>query len=300
MSWYVSRPSGETDHEDGTMAEEEKKRTALVLGGGGSKGAVQAGFLHAVDHLDIQVDLIVAASVGAINGAFYAAGMSTKSIGHEWIRVRRGDLFSFNWNILRYGTGAESIFGLRRFRRFISSRLPVSRFDELEIPLAIITTDLLNGRPYVWHEGDLVDAIVASSAVPGLLPPVRGPDDRLLIDGALADNVPIETAFDLGADRILGILCRTCGDCRPSDVSLITILGQAFGIAVDCKWRTDARRYVDHDQVLMIEPEIGTHIPSLDFSHGKQLWREGYRRSLGELSRWLEKPEPDPDLAGAV
>jgi NTE family protein len=267
----------------------ERRKTALILGGGGSKGAVQAGFLRAVDKLNVDVGLVVAASVGAINGAFFAAGVPTRYMVMEWARIERRDLFSFNWNLLRKRSRASSIFSFRRLCRFLEDRLPVRRIEELAIPLVIVTTDLASGEPYLWERGDLVEAILASCAVPGLLPPREGPRGRLLIDGALSDNVPVEQAFERGAERVLGIICRTCAACRPRDLSLSNMLAQAFGIAVDCKWRSDARRYADREDVLIIEPDIGLDVASLDFSHGDKLWRAGYRLSRPAIRRWLAR-----------
>jgi NTE family protein len=229
--------------------------------------------------------------VGAINGAFFAAGVPARYMVNEWSRVRRRDIFGLNWDLIRKRSRSPSVFSSRRLRRFLEKRLPARRFDELAIPLVVVTTDLATGEPYLWDRGDLIEAILASSAVPGLLPPVRGPNGRLLIDGALSDNVPVEVALQRGADRVLGILCRTCATCRPPDLGLTAMLGQAFGIAVDCKWRSDARRYAESDDVLMVEPDIGTHIQALDFSHGEELWRAGYRLSRPVLDRWTKANE---------
>jgi hypothetical protein len=90
---------------------------------------------------------------------------------------------------------------------------------------------------------------------------------------------------------VLGILCRTCAACRPLELGLTAMLGQAFGIAVDCKWRSDARRYAERGDVLIVAPEIGTHIQALDFSHGEELWRAGYRLSRPLLDRWIKESE---------
>ncbi|UCC71465.1 MAG: hypothetical protein JSV86_13850 [Gemmatimonadota bacterium] len=70
-----------------------------------------------------------------------------------------------------------------------------------------------------------------------------------------------------------GILCRTCATCRPPDLGLTAMLGQAFGIAVDCRWRYDAIRHAERDDVLIVAPDVGTHVASLDFAHGDELWR---------------------------
>jgi NTE family protein len=276
----------------------DQTKTALILGGGGSKGAVQAGFLRAVEKLEIDVGLVVAASVGALNGAFFAAGVPARYLVNEWSRVRRRDIFGLNWDLIRTWSRAPSVYSFKRLRRFLEDRIPVRTFEELATPLVIVTTDLVTGEPYLWDHGDLIEAVLASCAIPGLLPPVRGPHGRLLIDGALSDNVPVQVAFERGTDRALGILCRTCAACRPLDVSLTAMLGQAFGIAVDCKWRSDAKRYAERDDVLILEPEIGTHIQALDFSHGDELWRAGYRLSRPALERWMrEAPSSGPPRA---
>lgn len=279
----------------------KKLATALILGGGGSKGAVQAGFLRAIERSGIDVNLIIAASIGAVNGAFVAAGVPARDMVSEWARVRRRDLFSLNWNMLRRPASASSIYSARRLRKFLEARLPTRLFEDLSIPLIVVTTDLASGEPYFWESGDLIEAILASTAVPGLLPPSRGPQGQLLIDGSLSDNVPVDAAFERGADRVIGMLCRTCATCKPRDLGLVTMLGQAFGIAVDAKWRIDARRYVDRRDVLIIEPEIGLDVPSLDFSRGAELWRAGYRLSRAALRRWLvEAAGGEADDASAV
>ncbi len=267
----------------------KKEKVALVLGGGGSKGALQAGFYRALRELGIKVDLVVAASIGALNGAFIAAGMPPRLIVHEWAKVRRRDIFSFNWELVRRGSATESIYTFRSLRRFLEKRLPVRTFEELQIPFVAVTTDLRTGRPYLWESGNLVDAILASCAIPGIFPPVRGPQGRLLIDGALADNVPVSTALARGAQRVVGILCPA-GSENPGTARGITRrLGRAFAIATEFKWRLEQPRYRLRPEVLIIEPPNNIEVQALDFSRGAELARAGYRASMQILSLWLEE-----------
>jgi NTE family protein len=267
----------------------KQPKTALVLGGGGSKGALQAGFYRALSELGIKIDLVIAASVGALNGAFIAAGLPPRLVVHEWSRVRRRDILAVNWRLLRRGAVADSIYTFRNFRRFLEERLPVRTFEELSVPFIAVTTDLQTGRPYLWERGSLVDGILASCAIPGIFPPVTGPGGRRLIDGALTDNVPVSTALALGAERVVGILCPA-GSERPGDARGITrLLGRAFGIATDLKWRLEGPRYEERPEILIIEPPNNLHIDSLDFSRGGELARAGYRTSRRVLSFWLEE-----------
>jgi len=103
-------------------------------------------------------------------------------------------------------TGAPSAFSNRPLRNLLRRILPVLSFSELRIPLAVVTTDLETGETIVLTEGDLIEAILASTALPGLFPPIawRG---RRLVDGGLSNNVPIDLAIERGAGRVIGMLC---------------------------------------------------------------------------------------------
>ncbi len=269
----------------------EKPRTALVLGGGGSKGALQAGFYRAVCELGIKIDLVVAASIGALNGAFIAAGMPPRIIMQEWARVRRRDIFSLNWALLRRGAAADSIYSFRNLRQFLAARLPVSTFEELRVPFIVVTTDLQTGRPCLWEKGNLLEAVLASCAIPGIFPPVQGPQGRWVIDGSLADNVPVSTALARGADQVVGILCQVGKERAAETRGLARLLGRAFGIATDRKWQLEAPRYSLRPEILIIDPEHDIQVDALDFSKGAELAKIGYQASRQILSLWLEDLE---------
>lgn len=270
------------------MSEERgANRLALVLGGGGSKGALQVGLHRALCELDLRPDLIVGASVGAVNGAFIAAGVGPRALAAGWARLSRNDLFAYNWSILWRGLSATSVFSARPLRALLGDSLPASRFAELQVPLALVTTHLGTGEPCVWDRGDLVEAIVASTSIPGLLPPVEGHDGIRHIDGSLADNIPVEIAFERGATHVVAMNCRTCDRCRRESVRLADVLGQAFSIAADCTLRRMAEAYAERDDVLLLQPDLGEHINALDFSHGARLAEAGYRSSLPRLRDWV-------------
>ncbi|MFQ5690154.1 MAG: patatin-like phospholipase family protein [Gemmatimonadota bacterium] len=272
----------------------EKPRLALVLGGGGSKGALQVGLFQAMCQLGLRPDLIVGASVGAINGAFMATGVGPKILAQGWSALRREDLFSFNWRLLWRGASAQSILSARPLRELLERSLPKARFEALPVPLALVTTHLSTGEACVWERGDLIDAIIASSAIPGLLPPVEGHDGVRHVDGSLADNVPIEVALERGATHAIVMNCRTCDRCRRESVGLTDILGQAFSIAADCKLRGLESHGNHGEEVLLLQPEMGEHIRALDFSQGKRLVRAGYEHSLPRLRAWLESQPLKP------
>jgi NTE family protein len=187
--------------------EHSSKLTAFVLSGGASLGAIQVGMLRALYERQIEPDFIVGASVGALNGAFIAARPQSVATADElaqiWIGLRRGKVFPLNPL-----TGLFGFAGLRRhmvpdggLRALIKEHLTTERLEDLPIPLHVIATDVLTGSERRLSKGPLLDAILASAAIPGVLPSVDW-QGRELMDGGVANNTPISHAIELGARRI--------------------------------------------------------------------------------------------------
>lgn len=262
---------------------------ALVLSGGGSKGALQVGLYRALCELGVRPDLVVGVSVGAVNGALIAGGVGPRTLAEGWERTARSDLFGPNWSLLWRWRSAKGLFSGSHFRRFVEDRVPARTFGELEIPLHVVATHLTAGEACRLSDGDLREAIHASCAVPGLLPPVELHGGVPHVDGSLGDNLPTAMARELGAHRILAMNCRTCDRCEVSDPNLAQTLGRAFSIAADCTLRRMRERFRDDQDVLLLQPELGERIEALDFSQGSRLAEEGYRWALPRVRAWLEE-----------
>lgn len=263
-------------------------RLALVLTGGGSKGALQVGMYRAACELGLEPDLVVGVSVGALNGAFIAAGVGPRSLARGWEELEREDLFRFNWPLLWRGLSAEALFRSGPFRRFLEKSLPVDRFEELPTPLHVMSTHLSLGTACSWDEGDLAEAVLASCSVPGLLPPVYAHGGVAHVDGSLGDNLPVSRARALGADRIIAMTTRTCDRCEPRRLRIGDVLGRAFSIAADCTLRQQAEELHGAPDLLLLQPELGERIYALDFGHSERLVRAGYEYALPVLRQWLE------------
>jgi NTE family protein len=183
------------------------KTTAFVLSGGASLGAIQVGMLHALYERRIAPDFFVGVSAGALNGAFVAARSQSVATANElaeiWTGLRRGNVFPLNPL-----TGLFGFAGLRRhmvpdggLRSLIAEYLTADRLEELPIPLHVIATDVLTGTELRLSSGPLLDAILASAAIPGVLPSFDW-GGRELMDSGVANNTPISHAVDLGARRV--------------------------------------------------------------------------------------------------
>ena len=180
---------------------------AFVLSGGASLGAIQVGMLRALIERDIRPDVIVATSVGALNRAFVASHVPTPSslgeLADLWRGARRGDVFP-----LEPLTGLLGFLCVRRnlvpggaLRRLLARNLLHERLEDLPIPLHVVACELLTGSEVLLSRGLLVNAVLASAAIPGVLPPVEW-DGRLLIDGGVVNHTPISHAISLGAQQI--------------------------------------------------------------------------------------------------
>jgi NTE family protein len=158
-----------------------RPKTALVLAGGGSYGAVQVGMLRALCAHGVQPDLVAGSSVGAINGAFYAGDPSASGIERLaalWRGLRRRDIFPVALTrLLGALATSDALFAPSGLRKLLAAHLPYSFLEDSVVPMHVVATDLLTGEPVRVSEGAAVEAVLASCASPAIYPPVaiRGP-----------------------------------------------------------------------------------------------------------------------------
>lgn len=179
---------------------------AFVLGGGGPNGAAEVGMLRALLEKDIVPDLVVGTSVGALNGAAVAAEPTlemVKRLGDVWLNldddhIFGGSIFSGAANLFRTRTHLHSNNGLRQV---LESTLPAQTFDELKIPFQCVAASIERAAEHWFEDGSLVEAILASAAVPGVLPPVEINGEHF-VDGGIVNSIPVSRAVELGATEI--------------------------------------------------------------------------------------------------
>ena len=181
----------------------EGSSPTFVLSGGGNLGALQVGMLHALVESGVQPGMIVGTSVGAINGAFLAShpGMSgILEIIAFWSSLRRRDVLGIRASALIGGLLSHRgyLFDSAPMRRILASFVSFNRLEDAPVRLAVVATDLATSSPAVLESGDVMSALLASCAVPRILPPVEI-DSHVLADGAASADVPLMEAILLGA-----------------------------------------------------------------------------------------------------
>ncbi len=228
---------------------------AFVLGGGATLGALQVGMLRALGEVGIHPDLVVGTSVGALNGAVLAdvgdVAQAAELLADSWSLLTTEHVFPGSlWAQGRRVLAGESAFPDDGLRRIVHDFLgPTPTFEELALPFAAVASHVLVGHPHAFAAGDLVLPLLASAALPGVLP-VQEIDGEPYWDGGVTSNVPLLAARAMGAVSIVvldpGDICHR--EIVPSGVAETTVA--AFGTAI-------------RQRVLIEVPQVAAEIPVL-------------------------------------
>ena len=255
-------------------------RPTFVLSGGGNLGAIQVGMLRAVTEAGIEPGLIVGSSIGAINGAFLAGHPGpdgVADIGRLWSSLRRRDVLGVHPRTLVRGLAGRQgyIFDAEPLRALLDSFVGFPLLEQSPVPLAVVATDLGSGEPVLLRSGDVTTALLASSAVPGLLPPVCV-GGRLLVDGAVASDVPLCEAVTLGSTEVI-VLATTATQIE------------------DLRLRRPRRTYrcVDESLQVKVVPPLEVTVPFAALDQSGRLAELGYRRAR----QWLDEGMPQASTA---
>lgn len=274
---------------------------AFVLSGAGNRGPLQVGAVRALLDQGIQPDLLVGTSAGALNALFLAAhGTDKPSVterlaalwaGADKSAIYPGNLLQIGWRIWQ---NEESIYPNTGMQRLIESALPpgIRTFGDLHVPLYVTATDLTTLRLFLFG-GDpsapLVDAVLASAAIPAIHPPVQY-ENLQLVDGGVVATVPASIAMDHGATDLY-VINTGYGDQRQSKVDgIFGLLIRTFATAVTQSLLVDLDRAssdnnvnLHHIQVLFSQP-VGFR----DFSQSRAMVTESY----SQVRAYLQNPRP--------
>jgi NTE family protein len=248
----------------------------LALGGGFARGFAHLGVLRVLEQHRIPVTHIAGTSVGSILGAAYASGTPLGRIVECCRALRFRDIA--RWRVSRLGLASnQRLAGL--IERVFDSR----QFEDLRIPLAVVATDLSTGDPVVFTQGNLVDAIRASCAFPGLFEPVEI-GTRCLADGGLVAPVPTRAARSLGASWVLGVSVGMQDGYRGAPSNVFQVVSRAVSAAQ--KHQTELwERHAD----LVLRPDVQS-LAWDDFARAEEAIEAGAtaaRRALPRIEKLL-------------
>ncbi len=279
-------------------AETDRQRVGLVLSGGGARGAAHVGVLKVLDEMRVPIDAIAGTSMGAVVGGLYASGMSPAEIEKLISSVNWQDAFQdrppraelgFRRKqddrnfLVRYALGVRDdgfvlpqglVQGQKLEQVLRNAALPVADvqdFDRLPIPFRAVATDLETGEAVLMNSGDLVTAMRASISAPGVFAPAQR-DGRLLVDGGLVENLPIDVARQMGVDVLVVVDVSFPLYARDQLESPFEVTNQAFAIMIRSRTQEQRRKLNASD--VLIDPPLG-RFQSADFTRVPQALKAG-------------------------
>jgi len=266
--------------DQGPVAMPIRAGIGLALGGGFARGFAHLGVLQVLEQNQIPISHIAGTSVGSILGAAYASGAPLARIIETCRALRFRDIA--RWRVSRLGLASN-----QRLENLIERVFDSRQFEDLRIPLAVVATDLTSGEPVVFRQGNLVDAIRASCAFPGLFEPVEI-GTRCLADGGLVAPVPTHAARQLGANVVIGVSVGMQDGHRGAPTNIFQVVSRAVNAAQKHQleiWE----RYSD----LVLRPDVQS-LAWDDFDRADEAIAAGAtaaRRALPRIEKLLGQKE---------
>jgi NTE family protein len=266
-----------------------RPKICLVLSGGGARGAAHIGVLKVLEEMRVPVDCIAGTSMGALVGASYATGTTVPEMEAVAERISTALLFKekpprqeqsirrklddradfvgpeigFNDSEFQLPKGFVSGVQLETVLRYLAKAKGYLHFDQLPIPFRAVATDLVTGKPVVFSDGELANVMRASMSVPGAIAPAEF-DGKILVDGGLTDNLPIDVARAMGADIVIAVNLGTPLAPRDQLNSILGVGGQVINILTEQNVRLSLATLKPTD--ILIEPALGDFSVA-DFDH---------------------------------
>jgi len=258
-----------------------RPKIALVLGGGAARGFAHVGVIRVLEQEKIPIDMIVGTSVGSLIGAIYASDLNSFELEWTAFTLERDSILDYAF--LSTFTGMGPVKG-DKLEEFVKSKIPTANIEDLKLPFAAVATDLNRGRLVVLDHGPVAKAVRASSAIPGIFTPVDH-QGKLLVDGGVIDNIPIDVARAKGADLVIAV---DIGEnvTNFNITNLIDVVLQSVTIMSN-----ESVQYKKKAADVLITPAVG-NVAMLDFTQKKQCMQAGIaaaQKAMPEIRKKIEE-----------
>jgi NTE family protein len=276
-----------------------RPRTAFVLSGGASLGALQVGMLRALYERGVTADVLVGTSVGALNAAFIASRPQTPETTGElarvWRRIQRADAFPLSLRTVVGGLSGQRdhLVPAHGLRRIVERHVELDDLADAAVPLSLIAFDVTAGAEVALGDGPAVDAILAACSIPGIFPPMAI-GEKLLVDGGVVNNTPISHAVELGAERVYVLPTQQAPYAQAAaprtalDASIY-----ALGLLVGSRLEADIVRFGQAVELIVLPAPNARHVQPTDFDHSSRLAADAYAASREVLARVAAGPQKE-------
>jgi NTE family protein len=249
---------------------ESRYKVGLALCGGVAYGVAQIGVLKALEKAGVRVDCLAGTSAGAIIAAAYASGLPLTRIEEIGVKTNWGELFAFR-------PSRKGLVSSGPIEEYIRKYLKVDTFEQLKKPLAVVATDICSGEEVIFTKGPLDKAVRASCSIPGIYSPVEL-EGRQLVDGGMAENVPVKALKSLGADVVIAVNLFGHHQVFPPASNVFQIMMRVwyFFVREESAWREHAD--------IVLEPDLRL-FDLFDFREGTRIIEAGEKEAQSKMSR---------------
>lgn len=246
------------------------KKIGLALGGGAVLGAAHIGVLRALEEMDVEISFVTGTSIGAFVGALYAFGNTSKDIEEIALEL--------NWmDISEIAIFQNGLLSNAKLGKLLETSLGDKKIEDADIPLAVIATDISNGDKVVLDKGSVAQAVMASTCIPGVFSPIEC-DDKLLVDGGIVENIPIDTVKKMGADYVIGVDLNAKQALKKPD-SILDVMINSFHFTLKT-----AAKYQTEDADILITPDL-SKFNMISTDQIKDLIEQGYKDAKKQLGK---------------
>ena len=243
-------------------------KIGLALSGGGARGIAHLGVIKALNELNIQPNMIAGTSAGSIAGAMTAAGYSPDYVFEIIQSVGISNYLKLSFNLM-------GLFSLEKLEKILLEHIPHNSYQHLKIPLVVCATDIEKSEMVYFSEGELAKTIMASCCLPGIFSPIKF-QDRLLVDGGIVNNLPIEP-LESHCDFIIGVNVTPISNEMPIKTAKDVLMKSLF-TAIN-KNSSEKLKQCD----IAIEPHEIFRYDGLNLKKAKELYQLGYESALKSL-----------------
>jgi NTE family protein len=274
-----------------------RSKTVFVLSGGASLGASQVGMLQALAERDIQPDLLIGTSAGALNTAFIAGHpftpQSVEALAKIWRGLSSLAIFPPDPLFLLKSLGGQtgSLCSNHGLRNLISKNLTFKNLEDAETPCKVVATNFLTGQEVTLDTGDACDAVLASAAIPGIFPPIIR-DEMTLMDGGLANNTALSEAVAADADTIYILPSGYSCALKQAPRTPLGAAVQAMTILIHQRLVMDINRYAAEVNLIVLPPPCPVRVSPANFSKGGELIDAAYLTASRALDRTTQPSDP--------
>lgn len=264
----------------------ENFKVGLALGSGGLCGIAHIGFLEVLEENNIQIDMIAGISMGAVVGGLFASGLSSKKIKEMALDLSKSDIIELNY----FKMLKQSLLSARKIENYYQKYLIAKNIEESKIEYCSQAMDVLTGKLYTFDKGSFIEAIRASSAIPGIFPPIEK-NETYYIDGGVVECIPYNILKEKGADVIIAVNCLNEYKETQLPKNSIDMLIDAFNCMNYNVWKNSKEKYKDNYDIFCHDNTEGVNPLSTNLSPIPKLIESGRKSAekyLEEIKKIIE------------